>query len=97
MRQLLLKAVQVSVFLFILFGNIYFDWQLTGQLAGLFALLGAIFSTAIIIAVGDVIAWAKRLGPRLTRAMRGQWRRAAYREARPSITGFQDKPEQGAT
>lgn len=97
MRQLLLKAVQASVFLFVLFGNIYFDWQLTGQLAGLSALLAAIFSTAAIIAVGDIIAWAGGFARRLKRARRGQLRPERYRQGRVSITGSPSKPERAVT
>ncbi len=97
MRQLLLKAVQISVFLFVLFGNIYFEWQLTGQLSALFALLAAIFSTAILIAIGDVIAWAKAFDRRWRPILRERLRRAVYRVPQPSITGFQGKPERDAT
>lgn len=77
MRQLLLKAVQISVFLFVLFGNIYFDWQLPGQVSGLFALLAAIFSTAIFVAIGDLMAWARGLARRLKPAVREQSLRTA--------------------
>lgn len=97
MRQLLLKAVQISVFLFVLFGNIYFEWQLPGQVAALFSLLAAIFSTAIIIAIGDLIAWARGFGRRLRRAAREQLHREEYHGGPPLIAGFRDKPERDAT
>lgn len=97
MRQPLLKAVQVSAFLFVLFGNIYFEWQLPGQAAAVFALLAAIFSTAIIIAMGDLIAWARKFARRLRRVAREQSHRAAYRPGQPAITGCQDRLERDAT
>ena len=97
MRQPLLKAVQVSAFLFVLFGNIYFEWQLPGQAAAVFALLAAIFSTAIIIAIGDIIAWVRKFARRLRRVARERSHRAAYRPGRPAITGCRDRLERDAT
>ena len=94
MRQLFLRAVQVFVFLFVLFGNIYFEWQLTGQLAALFALISTIFATATIIAIGDFIAWVKMIVRRARPEEREQLHPSRYPARPPVALGFQGRLEQ---
>lgn len=53
MKQFLWKAFQLSIFLGVVFSNIYFQWGADGYAASFLGLVAAAISTGIVIEILD--------------------------------------------
>ena len=59
MRQFLWKAFQLTIFLSVVFSNIYFQWGADGYAASFLGLVAAAIATGIVIEISDRLLNAK--------------------------------------